>query len=232
MGTSAVEANQGRLFGYVRVSTAKQDGERQRLQLLEWAGKKKRHFEEIVDVSMSAKKSQKDRRIDEIKEKVQPGDTLVVSELSRLGRSIGEIFRLVGEEFLPNGVRVICLKENLDLSPTEENGGLNMLNKVALTLFGLFAEIERDLISERTKDGLAAARKKGKQLGRPKGKSKLDPHSDQIKELMLMEVPLRRIAAEVKCSSVTLGKWLKRTGLKGEVNKELEKRRKRQAVGA
>ena len=92
---------------------------------------------------------------------LEAGDRLVVSELSRLGRSLGQVIQLV-DELVKRKVRFTAIKEAIRFE-----GKQDMQTKVMIALFGLFAEVERDLISERTKEGLAAARAKGRLLGRP-----------------------------------------------------------------
>lgn len=119
------------------------------------------------------------------------GVTLVlVSELSRLGRSVGQIIQLV-DELVKLKVRFIAIKENIQL-----DGKQDIQSKMMITMFGLFAEIERDLISERTREGLQAAKSKGKNLGRPKGigKSKLDGKEFEIKILLEKNIPKASIA--------------------------------------
>ena len=94
---------------------------------------------------------------------LQPGDRLLVSELSRLGRSLSQVIQIV-ETLVRRKIRFIAIKEAIEF-----DGKQDLRTKVMIALFGLFAEVERDLISERTKEGLAAAKAKGKRLGRPKG---------------------------------------------------------------
>ena len=166
-------------WGYVRVSTDQQRTETQKLAILEYANKQNEKIDNWVEVKASSRKSSTERRIDELLEKLQKGDRLIVAELSRLGRSVGQIAMLI-DELLNNKVRIICLKENINL-----NGKKDLQTKVMITMFSLFAEIERDLISERTKEGLARARAEGKLLGRPKGKlgkSKLDGKEKEIQD--------------------------------------------------
>ena len=109
----------------------------------------------------------KERKLDVLLERLKSQDALLVSELSRMGRSVGEIITTV-DTLVKCKIRFFAIKEGLRL-----NGPHNLQSKVMVTLFGLFAEIERELISLRTK----AARACGKRLGRPPGvlgKSKLD----------------------------------------------------------
>ena len=94
---------------------------------------------------------------------LEPGDRLLVSELSRLGRSLSQVIQIV-ETLVRRKIRFIAIKEAIEF-----DGKQDLRTKVMIALFGLFAEVERDLISERTKEGLAAAKAKGKRLGRPKG---------------------------------------------------------------
>ena len=86
---------------------------------------------------------------------MQAGDLIVVSELSRLGRGVGQIIQIV-DDLVKNQIRFVAIKENIQL-----NGQQDIQGKVMVTMFGLFAEIERDLIAERTREGLAAAKAKG-----------------------------------------------------------------------
>src|SRR5262249_38048688 len=123
----------------------------------------------------------------------EPGvwDALIVSELSRLGRSVGEIITLV-DRLMHHQVRVFALKEGLRLT-----GRHDLQSRVTVTRFSLFAEIERELLSLRTKEALAAPRAAGKRLGRPPGacgKSKLDGKEHEIQTLLELEVSKASIA--------------------------------------
>ena len=116
---------------------------------------------------------------------------LIVSELSRMGRSVGEIITIV-DMLVKRKIRFIAVKEGIRL-----NGSQDMQTKVMVTMFSLFAEIERDLISMRTKEGLAAAKASGKKLGRPEGvlgKSKLDGKEDEIRKFLALGVSKASIA--------------------------------------
>jgi len=171
----------GQVIGYIRVSSDKQTTDNQEHAILKWCSTQKLQVADWYKVEMSSRKSTKQRRIDEMLEHLSKGDTLVVAELSRLARSVGQIAVIV-DTLRKNGVKVICIKENITV-----NGKKDMQTKVMITMFSLFAEIERDLISERTKEGLARAKAQGKVLGRPKGKlgkSKLDGKEDEIKVLL------------------------------------------------
>lgn len=198
-------------WGYIRVSTDKQTNENQKLAILHYANEKSLRIDHWIETKTSSRKSTKARRIDELLDQVQEGDYLIVAELSRLGRSVGQIAMLV-DELLRKKVMVICLKENIQL-----NGKADMQTKVMITMFSLFAEIERDLISERTKEGLKRARAEGKLLGRPKGrigKSKLDGKEKEIKEFLSKGVNRANIARFYGVSFPTLENFLKTRNLK------------------
>ena len=135
----------------------------QRLAILEYARKHDLHIDDFIEATASGQASEKRRRLDELTSALQPGDRLVVSELSRLGRSLGQVVAVL-DALAKAGVAFVALKENIRVE-----GKRDIQTKVMTTLFALFAEVERDLISERTREGLAKARASGRKLGRPKG---------------------------------------------------------------
>jgi DNA invertase Pin-like site-specific DNA recombinase len=125
----------------------------------------------------------------------------MVSELSRLGRSLGQILQIV-DHLVQKGVRRVAIKEAIRFE-----GKQTLQTKAMFTRFGRFAEIERDLIAERTKEGLIAAKAKGKRLGQPKGalgKSKLDGKEQEIQLLLRKRVSKASIARIVEVSPTTL----------------------------
>jgi len=178
-------------IAYVRVSKDSQDVRNQRLAILEFAQQEKLEISEFMELSMSSRRSPKARQIDLLMAQLESGDTLVVSELSRMGRSVGEILTTV-DVLVKQQIRLMAIKEGIRL-----DGKQDLQSKVMVTLFGLFADIERELISMRTKEGLAAARASGKRLGRPKGKlgqSKLNGKEDDIQRLLTLKVSKASIA--------------------------------------
>lgn len=190
---------------YVRVSTTKQDVENQKLTILDYANSHDMKVDEWFELEASSRKSTKERRIDELLDILEDGDTLIVSELSRLGRSLSQIVLLV-DVLKKKGITLITIKDGLKL-----NGENDIASKVQVALFGLMAEIERDLISERTKQGLAAAKAKGKQLGRPKGStgsSKLDGKESEIKHLLSVGLSRRALAKHLRCAPTTLANFI------------------------
>lgn len=195
-----------KILAYLRVSTDKQDLNNQRLAILSYAHKNKFKVKDFIEVQTSSRNSFKERMIDTLLEQLTPDDTLIVSELSRLGRSLGQVIKIV-DELVKNHVQLIAIKENIVL-----NGKQTLQNKVMITLFGLFAEVERDLISERTKQGLNSARAKGKLLGRPKGtigKSKLDGKEEEIKKLLGLKVSQTSIAKIMEVSRPAMLNFIK-----------------------
>ena len=180
----------GKIVAYLRASTDKQDLNHQKLELLEFCRKKSMSIDEFVGITISSRQTKKQRRIDDLVDKLVETDTLIVTELSRLGRSTTEVISLVNA-LVKRDIRVIVIKQNLDISTEDMN------SKVTLTLFSLFAELERDLISLRTKEALASKKRQGQILGKPKGtiqKSKFDQNIDKIKELLGYGLSVRKIA--------------------------------------
>ncbi len=200
---------QPRVFAYLRKSTDDQNTGGQKLAVYEYAHKQGWTIDQWFDVDCSSRKTTKERRIDELLEQMAEGDVLVVPELSRLGRSVGQVICIV-DELVKKKVTVVCIKENLKL-----NGQQDIQSKVMITLLGLFAEIERDLISERTKEGLRRAREEGKMLGRPKGigKSKLDDHGEEIVALLKTGSSKSYLSKKYKVTPPTLYNWLRKRKL-------------------
>ncbi|MBL7146520.1 MAG: recombinase family protein [Phycisphaerae bacterium] len=194
------------VWAFLRVSTARQDIESQRNRILEYANDKGWQVQGFFETTISSRLMGKKRSITEFREQARDGKFGIVlfSELSRFGRSVGEIARLVDEFVEQYGVELHFIKENMIL----RKGKRDMSTKVMLTMFSLFAEIERDLISERTKDALAARKEQGVKLGRPKGKSKLDLKEDEIRHLIDLGVVQKKVAMKFGCTEATLSKWL------------------------
>ena len=190
-----------RTIAYLRVSTGGQDLGQQKLAILDYARQHRITVDDVVEVHSSTKRATQRAHVLALVEALAPGDRLIISELSRLGRSLGQILQII-DALVHKGLRLIAMKEAIRLE-----GKQTLQTKALLTLFGLFAEIERDLIAERTKEGLMAARAKGKPLGRPKGalgKSKLDGKEQEIQLLLRKHVSKASIARIVEVSPTTL----------------------------
>ena len=190
-------------FSYLRVSTLEQNTEKNKLDILKFANSKKLGNVEFVEEQISGKANFKKRELGALLEKMQKGDVLVVPELSRIARSITQIFEVI-EIVKEKGITLYSLKENFC------SNDKSITSTVATTIFALVAQIERDLISLRTKEALASKKANGVKLGRPKGKgkSKLDEHKDDILKLIGLQVPKTIIARQYKTSTANLYKYL------------------------
>jgi DNA invertase Pin-like site-specific DNA recombinase len=202
-------------IGYIRVSTDKQDADSQRHLLLEYGQAHKLLIDDWVAVEISSRKNTKERRIDELLARLEKEDTLIVAELSRLGRNMLETLNIINA-LVENGVSIVFVRQP-ELSTTGPH------TKLLLAIYSYFAESERDFISLRTKSGLAAAKASGRQLGRPKGaKSKhriLDPYQSQIASYLKMGLNLTAIH---KIINNQLAKPITYQALKYFVDQDLE----------
>lgn len=199
-------------YAYIRVSTDKQDTDNQRLEILEYARQHDLRVDDWIDVTISSRQTSRERRIDELMERIEPADTLIVSELSRLGRSTRDVINMI-KELAERKIRIIVIKQNIDI-----NGDRDMSSKIQVTLFSLMAELERDMISLRTKEALAAKKRKGVKLGKPKGtiqKSKFDKDLKKIEELLSYGLSVRKIAEVLNYDTHRgLNAYVKRRGLR------------------
>jgi DNA invertase Pin-like site-specific DNA recombinase len=165
-----------KIVGYIRISTDKQDFDKQRHLLLEYARKQRLIIDEFIEAEVSSRQDTGARRIDELQTKLQQGDTLLVAELSRLGREMLQVLNIINS-LSEKGVKITFVRQP-ELSTTGSHG------KLLLAIYSYFAEAEREFVSMRVKQGLAAAKAKGVKLGRPKGsrnkKRVLDPYRDEI----------------------------------------------------
>ncbi len=192
---------------YLRVSTADQDTEKNKGDILRMANEKdfgKVHF---VEEKVSGNKSWKERKIKGIVDGLGDGDRLIVPEMSRLGRSMLEIMEIlaIAKE---KGISVYAVKGNWEL-----NGSIQ--SKVMAMAFSIAAEIERDLISSRTKEALKARKAAGVKLGRPKGpgKSKLDQYRPEIEALLKSGSPKTFIAERYDTTLPNLYNWLRKNNI-------------------
>src|SRR3954453_4618983 len=209
-------------IAYLRISTGSQDLANQKLAVLDYARQKRFAIDRFIEARVSSRKGRDQRRTEELLGTLAAGDRLVVSELSRLGRSLSQVIQIV-DELVKRKVRFIAIKEAIRFE-----GKQDMQTKVMVALFGLFAEVERDLISERTKEGLAAARAKGRLLGRPKGSlgtSKLDGKQREIRILLEKQVSKASIAKIMGVSSTNLRHFIRTRKLASEASKGRDRRR-------
>lgn len=187
-----MQSEKMKTIGYIRVSSDKQDLNKQRHLLLEHAQRIQVVITEFVEIEISSTKSIRERKITELSEKLEDGDLLLVAELSRLGRNMFETLDIINK-LLNRGVKIDFIRQP-ELSTYRNSHHVKLL----LAVYSYFAESEREFIALRTKQGLEAAKAKGKKLGRPKGsKNKsglaLDPFKEQIKEYVELELPVASI---------------------------------------
>ncbi len=179
-------------IGYIRVSTDQQDLQNQQHSILNYANKNTLGKVEFIEVKMSSRKKDEDRKIDELFETLQAGDHLIVSELSRIGRSVVNVVTIVNQ-LIALGVNLHILKEQLFIKPNKQNP----FTDFQINIFSAFAQLERDLISKRTKEALQARKEKGIKLGKPVGTiqgSIYDKDKEKIKELHSLGVTLTNIS--------------------------------------
>ncbi len=193
-------------FGYIRVSTDKQTVKNQKIAIREYARKYRIRNLQWYEETISGTKALKKRVLGKMIDDLQPGDTVIITEISRLGRSMFVIMDAI-EKCMKKGIKVIAIKEGFTIED-------NIQSKVLLFAFSLSAEVERDLLSERTKMGLERARKQGKQIGRKKGQKpkryKLTGKAAYIRRELQSGRSISSIARELGVQWVTLKTFCKR----------------------
>lgn len=194
------------IYGYIRVSTDKQDCENQKIGIEQKAKRLGLTIEKYIeDSGVSGIKEPDKRALGGCLKNLQKGDIIFCSELSRLGRKLFMIMRIL-EHCMNVGAKLYTVKDNYEL-------GDNIQSKVLAFAFGLSAEIERDLISLRTKEALARLKAQGKTIGRKKGSknktNKLDGKEEKIKKMLKQKKSKAHIAKAVGVTAPTLNKFLK-----------------------
>lgn len=195
------------VYGYIRVSTDKQDFDGQKHAILSYANDVLCSNVEFVVETISSRKSLESREIYSLIKKMRDFDVLVVSELSRLARSTYEIMTIF-KMLLEKNIKTIILKGNMIIDAEAHK----IQSQVLIFAFSLAAEIERDLISERTKSALKAKKASGVVLGRPRGrtgKNKLNKHEIEVKKLLSKGVNYSSIAKIYDCSRTTVENFVK-----------------------
>lgn len=181
--------------GFIRVSTLDQDTEKNKLDILQFANTHRLGNVEFIEEHCSGRINYKERKLGTLLDSMQAGDVLIVPELSRIARSITQILEVI-KVTKDKGITLYSLKENFN------NAEDSITATVTSTIFALVAQIERELISLRTREALHARKVAGIKLGRPqgKGKSKLDEHTEDIMRLLALKVPKTLIAKQYKTS--------------------------------
>lgn len=198
------------IYGYIRVSTDKQTVENQRYELNQFCEKNICVIDKWIEETISGSKDLQERKLGKLLKKMKKGDVLICSELSRLGRNLLMIMGILNE-CMNRDIHVWTIKDNYRL-------GSDISSKVLAFAFGLSAEIERNLISQRTKEALARKRAEGVILGRPIGsksaKTKLTGQDKKIKELLDKKVSYSAIARILGVHRLTVSTYATLHGLK------------------
>ena len=194
------------VYAYLRVSTGKQDGQNQRVGVDALATARGLHIDEYIDdEGVSGTVEPEKRELGKLLGKLKRGDVLLAGEISRLGRSIFMIFRIL-EYCMNNGITIMTAKDGYTL-------GNDIQSKVMAFAFGLSAEIEREMISRRTKEALALRKSQGVHIGRIKGSknsyNKITGKEDWIKEQLQKGIPKSQIARILKIDRTTLWRCMK-----------------------
>lgn len=192
------------IYGYIRVSTDKQTVENQRYEINNFCQKQEIVVNKWIEETISGSKSVDERKLGNLLKKMKKEDVLICSELSRLGRNLLMIMGVLNE-CMNRDIQVWTIKDNYRL-------GSDINSKVLAFAFGLSAEIERNLISQRTKEALARKRAEGVILGRPIGskssKTKLTGQEKRIKELLNKKVSYSAIGRILNVHRLTVSSFV------------------------
>ena len=193
------------IYGYIRTSTDKQNNENQRFEIEQFAAANNIAVNRWVEETISSKKNLDERKLGKLLKKIKQDDVIIASELSRLGRNLLQVMSIL-HHCMNIGCQVWTIKDNYRL-------GADIQSKVLAFAFGMAAEIERNMISERTKRCLERLKSEGKHVGRNKGSknkiTKLSGKSDLIKTLLAQKISKTQIAKMLNVNYSTLYKFLK-----------------------
>lgn len=192
------------IYGYIRVSTDRQTVNNQRFAISQFCAERNIKISFWIEETISSTKKLEDRKLGKLLKKLRKDDVLIVSELSRLGRNLMQIMSIL-HYCMNSDVKVYTIKENYEL-------GNNINSKVLAFAFGLSAEIERNLISARTKEALARKKAEGVVLGRPRGKKstsvKLSGKEHLIQTMLEKNLSKSQIARKLRVHRTTLTKFI------------------------
>ncbi len=194
------------IYAYIRISTDRQNQENQQYEIETFTTQNNIKINKWIKETISSQKKLEDRKLNNLLKKLKQGDILITSEISRLGRNLMQIMSILHH----------CMKINCQVWTIKDNYrlGTDLQSKVLAFAFGLSAEIERNLISQRTKQSLARLRAENKQLGRPKGSihnySKLSDKDNLIKKHLQENKSKYSLAKKLKVSYSTLYRYLKK----------------------
>ena len=194
------------VIGYIRVSSNKQTCEHQQFEIKKFAGQNNIAIDMWVQETISSREPLNKRQLGGLLARMNSGDILIACEISRLGRSLLEVMHIL-EECLNKNCQVWTIKENYRL-------GNDIQSKVMAFAFGLSAEIERNLISQRTKASLDNLRSSGKKLGRPfsaeSKKLKLSRNTKTIRRMLAAGISKSQIARNMHIERITLRRFVAR----------------------
>ncbi len=194
------------VIGYIRVSTDKQTLEHQHFEIEQYVKHQGLKIDLWVEEKISSRKALKNRKLGTLLDNLKENDIIISCEISRLGRSLLEVMRIL-ETCLNKNCQVWTIKENYRL-------GNDIQSKVLAFAFGLAAEIERKLISDRTKSSLANIKASGKKLGRPftaeSKKLKLSKNAKKVKNLLAKGISKSQIARILGVQRSTLRRFIER----------------------
>ena len=193
------------IYGYIRVSTDKQTTENQRFEIEQFVNKNSMIIDQWINETISATKALNKRQLGKLLNRLQTGDVLIASELSRLGRNLLQVMSIL-HMCMDKEVQVWTIKDNYRL-------GTDIQSKVLAFAFGLSAEIERNLISQRTKEALLRIKAEGKVLGRPIGRRstyvKLSGKETLVRELLNNNISKSGIARITGVHRITVAKFIR-----------------------
>ena len=198
-------------YGYIRVSTDKQTVENQRYEILRFCQAHGLAVDGWIEETISGTTAYTQRALGRLLRRTRPGDLILCAELSRLGRSLLMIMEILNQ-CLTRGCKVWSIKDGYRL-------GEDIQSKVLAFAFGLSAEIERNLIAQRTREALARRRNEGMRLGRPRGSTipyqrlHLYPHRERIARLLAQGCSQSLIARKLRVSRSTLSRFLSRSAV-------------------
>ena len=189
------------VYGYLRVSTNNQDLANQESAILAYANDRGLGRVEFISETISTTK--RNREIYRLVERLRDTDHLVIYELSRLARSMSEL-ESIRVRIADKGATIHAISQNLVIEPNSDD----ITSKALIFALELSAQLERQMISDRTKNALRVRRDKGLPLGRPAGKSRLDAHRSAIIEYRSKGVNVTAISKIIGCNRQTLTNWL------------------------
>ena len=193
------------IIAYLRISTNRQHLENQRDEIERFAERRGIVVDKIYNDIVSGKKHSKERKLGDILKRMKSGDTLIVTEISRLSRTLIDVMNIIHQ----------CIEREITLHSTKEGYTFenNLNSKILGFAFGLVAEIERNLISARTKEALALRKANGMILGRPVGSAPkrkiLVENHDELMEMIRQEIPYKKIGKKLGVSVCTIDRYLR-----------------------